>query len=565
MKAVRTLAIVLALCTSGLLGAKVARAADTPDAPPNILLIVADDLGYSDIGAFGGEIATPALNRLAGAGLRFSNFHVLPTCSPTRAALLTGSDNHVAGLGVMAEFIYPAIAGLPGYAGHLPDNVATLAEVLRLAGYHTYMAGKWHLGDEAQHGPHARGFEQTFAMMHGGGSHWADQRPLSPSQMMAYRRNGRLVEDLPDDFYSSKDFTDALIGHIDAHRADRRPFFGYLSYTTPHDPLQAPAEYIAKYRGRYDTGWDALARERLASLKQLGLVPQAIDRIPETFMAKPWEGLSAEQRRLYARDMEVYAAMVDYMDASIGRLLAHLQRRGLYDDTLIVFLSDNGANGAAATSYPGNADGQYLSTFDNRLENRGLPGSFVEMGPGWARASSAPFRLFKSFTTQGGIKSPMIVKPPKAARDAGQWKHTFVHVTDLMPTILEAAGATYPKALDGRVLAQPSGVSFLPVLDGERIHARAARGVGYELFEMKAYIRDDWKLLRLPEPFGTGAWQLYDLKTDPGELHDLSERHPEVRESLIEAWRRYAEANGVHDHRGRFDALYRKAFGDRRP
>jgi arylsulfatase len=534
---------------------------DQPETPPNILLIVADDLGYSDIGPFGGEIRTPVLDRLAREGVRFSGFHVLPTCSPTRAALLSGNDNHVAGMGVMAEFIYPEIAELPGYVGHLADQVATLPEILRTAGYHTYMTGKWHLGEEDQQSPYARGFERTFTMMNGGGSHWADMQPLSPPQGMIYRKNGERLAELPEDFYSSKDYTDALIEFIDTDRGDGRPFFAYLSYTAPHDPLHAPAEYIERYRGKYDAGWDALALERLASLKELGLIPDSVEEFPANFMTREWETLSAEEKRIHARDMEVYAAMVEYLDMSIGRLFEYLQTNGLYDNTLIVFFSDNGANGAPATAYPGNADGSFLATFDNRVDNRGLPNSFIDMGPSWAQASSAPFRLFKSFTSQGGIKAPMIVKTPGTMAGAGQWSHAFLHVTDIMPTFLELAGASYPETLDDRALKPPTGQSLMPILSGEQETIREEEGVGYELFEMKAYIRGNWKILRLPEPFGSGAWALYDLATDPGEMNDLSEDYPEIKEELIAAWQQYAEANEVFDHKGRFDALYRKVYG----
>ncbi|MBT8462064.1 MAG: arylsulfatase, partial [Gemmatimonadetes bacterium] len=515
-----------------------------PQARPNILLIVADDLGYSDVGAFGGEIRTPTIDQLAAEGLRFSSFHALPTCSPTRSALLSGNDNHVAGLGVMGEFIYPEIADLPGYEGHLSDQVATIPEILRGAGYHTYMAGKWHLGEDDAQSPYARGFEQTFTMMNGGGSHWADMRPLHPSEMI-YRRNGQRIEALPDDFYSSKDYTDALIEFIDSNKDDGNPFFAYMSYTAPHDPLHAPAEYTAKYSGQYDYGWDALAVRRLTRLQELGLVPPDIMEFPPNFMTREWDSLSAEDKAAYARDMEVYAAMVEYMDMSIGRLFDCLREHGLYENTLIVFFSDNGANGAHATAYPGNADGSYLATFDNSLENRGLPGSFIDLGPSWAQASSAPFRFFKSFTAEGGIKSPLIAKMPGTTSTAGQWNHALLHVTDVMPTFLEAAGAAYPQTLDGRPIRQPIGRSMVPLLDGTKQSIRENEGIGYELFEMRAYFQDDWKLLRLPEPFGTGTWELYNLALDPCEMHDVSAENPDVKAAMVEAWQRYAEANDV--------------------
>jgi arylsulfatase len=379
---------------------------------------------------------------------------------------------------------------------------------------------------------------------------------------MIYRRNGQRIDTLPEDFYSSKNYTDSLIAFIDGNRDDEKPFFAYASYTAPHDPLHAPAEYVAKYGGTYDDGWDALARKRLASLQELGLVPGDISEFPPNFMTQAWDDLPAEQKAVHARDMEVYAAMVEYMDMSIGRLFEYLREVGLYDNTLIVFFSDNGANGAHATAYPGNADGSYLATFDNTLENRGLPGSFIDMGPNWAQASSAPFRFFKSFTTQGGIRSPLIAKFPGPMTAAGQWSDAFLHVTDLMPTFLEIAGATYPQTIEGRAIRPPIGRSMLPVLNGSRESVRDDEGVGYELFEMRAYLQNEWKLLRLPEPFGTGGWELYNLAVDPGEIHDVSAENPDVKAALAEAWERYAEANDVVDHQGRFDAAYRAAYGD---
>ena len=528
---------------------------------PNILLIVADDLGFSDIGSYGGDISTPILDQLAKEGMRFSSFHVLPTCSPTRSALLTGNDNHVAGLGVMGEFIYPEIEGLSGYAGHLSDRVVTIAEILKSAGYHTYMTGKWHLGEDDEQSPFKRGFEETFTMMNGGGSHWFDMKPLTPLNPMIYRKNGKRLSELPKNFYSTKDYTDSLIQIIERNKEDGKPFFAYLSYTAPHDPLHAPAEYIAKYKGKFDDGWEALSLKRLENLKKLGLVPEDLNEFPPNLVTQNWGTLGAEEKKVYTRDMEIYAAMVDYMDMSIGRLFKYLKNNGLYNNTVIVFFSDNGANGAHATSYPGNADGNYLGTFNNKIENRGLPNSFVEMGPGWARAASAPFRMFKSFTTEGGIKSPLIVKLTGEMTNKGHWNHSFLHVTDIMPTLLELAGATYPETVNAKPVKKAIGKSIIPILTSSKEKIHENEGMGYELFEMKAYIQDDWKLLRLPVPFGSGDWELYNLKEDPGEIHDVSDKYPKKKATLLKGWRQYVTQNQVFDHKGRFDAMIRKIYG----
>lgn len=252
---------------------------------------------------------------------------------------------------------------------------------------------------------------------------------------------------------------------------------------------------------------------------------------------------------------------VDYMDMSIGRLFDYLKGNDIYDNTLVVFFSDNGANGAPVSAYPGNADGAYLGSFDNELENRGLANSFIDMGPGWAQAVSSPFRLYKSFTSEGGIKAPVIVKLPGASAGDGSWNHSFVHVTDIMPTLLELAEATYPETVNGKAVKAPIGDSILPILMGETDTIHVDKGMGYELFEMKAYIQDGWKLLRLPAPFGSGEWTLHNLREDPGEMHDLSDEHPNQKAELLKAWQEYAERNEVFDHKGRFDALYRRAYG----
>ena len=533
---------------------------DAPKQNPNILLIVADDLGFSDIGPFGGNIHTPVLDKLGKEGGLFSNFHVLPTCSPTRSALLTGNDNHVAGLGIMSEMDYPALQRLklPGYSGALTKQVVTIPELLRENNYHTYMVGKWHLGEGAGQNPYDRGFEQTFILGTGGGSHWNDQRALAPLQHMEYTRNGVVVKP-PQDFYSTKNYTDSLLQFIDRGKADQKPFFAFLSYTAVHDPLHAPQEYIARYKGKFDKGWDSLFVSRVHNLKALGIVPADVKSVKNPAIPA-WSSLSKEMQQEYARDMEVYAGMLDYLDMSIGRVFDYLKQNGMYDNTLIIFMSDNGANGAIASTYPGNEDGQYMATFDHELANRGLKGSYPEMGPGWAQASSAPFRYFKSFTSEGGIKAPLIVKMPGKMKNAGQWNRSFIHVTDVMPTILELTGTSYPTEYKGNVLHPLIGKSLLPVLNGSQVDIHANDGMGYELFEMKAYIKGNWKILRLPEPMGSGQWELYDLEKDPGETTDLSGQFPDIKNELLKAWGEYSIQNSVYDHKGHFDSLYRQSF-----
>ena len=511
--------LVLVLTLPGWRGVSEAaeRVADVKPQQPNILLIVADDLGYSDIGPFGADIATPTLDTLAREGLMLTNFHVLPTCSPSRSVLLSGMDNHRAGLGTMGELKTPEMEGHPGYAGYLNFEVAALPEVLKAAGYHTYMAGKWHLGSEEKTIPHARGFEETFVLVPGGGSHWSDRKPIAPpaEYEMIYRRNGKVVESLPDDFYSTKDYTDYLLEWITKDHGDDRPFFAYLSYTAPHDPLHAPREYIDKYRGKFDEGWDVLREKRLEGLKALDIVSTDARAFPRLASVEAWDDMPAVERRNRARDMEVYAAMIDYLDEQIARVIDLLKETGQYDNT---------------------------------LENRGLVNSFIEQGPGWAQASMSPSRMFKGFPSEGGIRSPCLVKLPGEAPNAGTMNHSFFHVRDIMPTLLDAAGVPPPQTIGGRKVQPLQGKSVLDLLSGQTRTAYAgADEVGYELFGLKAYFSGDWKILWMPRPFGKGEWELFDLREDPAEMNDLSAMHPDRLNKMVARWEQYKTDNGVLD------------------
>jgi len=541
------LLVLITTVTFGIISCSLRRQPSKKGKRSNILLIVADDLGYSDIGPFGGEISTPTLDRLAKEGLRFTNFHVLPSCSPTRSVLMSGMDNHQAGLGTMGELKTPEMVGHSGYAGYLNFEVAALPEVLKAGGYHTYMAGKWHLGHEEENSPHARGFEETFILAPGGGSHYNDRKPLSPPQTMIYRRNGEEVKSLPDDFYSTKYYTDMLLKWIKKDHKDGKPFFAYLSYTAPHDPLHAPKEYIEKYKGKYDGGWDVLREKRLQGLKDLGIIHKDAKSFPRLPSVKAWDQMAAEERAEAARDMEVYAAMVDYMDEQIKRVLDYLKEIGEYDNTMIIFFSDNGANGHPNTAYPGQTE-EYLNSFDNSLENRGLKNSFIEPGPGWSQVSMAPSRMFKAFTSEGGIKTPMLVKLPGKMAHADTLNHSFFHVRDIMPTILDLVKIVSPEKFKDREVRPLQGKSVLDLFAGKSESPYAeANQVGYELFGMKALFDGEWKILWMPPPFGKGEWELYNLEKDPAEINDLGNKYPEKVMRMIDLWKQYKKENNVLD------------------
>jgi arylsulfatase A-like enzyme len=539
------------LSTVLVLEVSTCQAADPPQGKPNILLLVADDLGYSDIGCFGGEINTPNIDALAARGLRATSFYVAPSCSPSRSMLLTGTDNHIAGIGNMAEWTGPTQRGQPGYEGYLNTRVVTVATLLREAGYHTYMAGKWHLGEKPDQWPAARGFERDLSLLQGAGSHWSDMLGLLPSEpKVTYTHNGKQVQELPADYYSSKDLTDFIIQSIDEHGRDGQPFFAYLAYQAPHGPLAVPDEGRDKYQGRYDKGYDAVREERLARQKALGIVGKDTVTFPRLPNIPAWSTLTDDQRRLAARKMELYAAMVESMDDQIGRLFNHLKQAGKYDNTLIVFISDNGAAGEdlaeLVTKLAPEARDWFDRTFDNRPENWGRPGSAVEYGPPWAQVSSVPFRLFKGVVAEGGIRSPIIVSGPGVGHK-GEISHSVLHVMDLLPTFLESAGVEHPTSRDGSRVAPPQGKSMWPLLAGREQATRTdADWLGWELFGNRAIRQGDWKLLYLSKGAGgTGDWELFNLREDPAELHDLSAKHPDKRKALLELWDEYVKRNGV--------------------
>lgn len=523
---------------------------------PNFLVIVADDLGFSDLGAFGGEIATPNLDALAHAGVRFTDFHTASACSPTRAMLLSGTDHHVAGIGTMAEALPPHLADKPGYEGYLNERVAALPELLHEAGYFTAMAGKWHLGLTLERSPSARGFERSFALLPGAANHYGfepvgedDEQPrLMRSTRGLYVEDGLYAENLPDDFYSSDAFADKLIQYLGERKDDDRPFFAYLPFSAPHWPLQAPAEIVEHYRGRYDAGPDALRAERLAKQKALGLLDAEVSAHPVVAPTPEWDALSPQERAFSARTMEVYAAMVERLDWNVGRVIAHLKETGEFDNTFVLFLSDNGAEGALLEALP--IFGPDLQRFirdyyDNSLANVGRGNSYVWYGPRWAQAGTAPSRLYKAFTTEGGIR--VVAFAHHAALDRRGVGDAFATVMDVVPTVLELAGVEHPGThWRGREIAAVKGRSLLPYLRNEADAVHDATHVtGWELFGRRAVRQGDWKAVFIPAPAGPGVWQLYDLARDPGETQDLAEAEPARLQTLLAHWETYVEENGV--------------------
>ncbi|KAI0416319.1 alkaline-phosphatase-like protein [Xylaria grammica] len=546
---------------------------------PNFLIFLADDLGFSDIGPFGGEINTPNLDKLAKDSILFTDFHAAAACSPSRAMIMTGTDHHIAGLGNLIEWTNisgqndpngtmstSVQRGMPGYEGYLNERVVALPELLRDAGYHTLMSGKWHLGLTPERSPKVRGFERSLAHLPACSNHYAyepqlegaDKIPdfMTMSFIALHSEDGEYVKKLPEGWYSSDGYGDKMLQYLKDWKegGDERPFFGYLPFTAPHWPLQAPQEYIKKYRGVYDEGPEALRQKRLQRLKDLGMVPQDVEPHPVVAdEVKEWNELSDVERANSCRAMECFAGMVEAIDANVGKITKYLEEIGELDNTFVCFLSDNGAEGAAYEAYPivqSNMLQHLQKYYDNSIDNLGNGNSFIWYGPRWAQAATAPSRLYKAYTTEGGVRVPYLMKPPAAFGGqvpGGSITHQFATVMDLAPTILEMAGVAHPApTYQGRQIVAMRGKSMVPYLSAqaETIHEKDFIN-GWETCGRAACRRGDWKIVFIPKPKGPERWQLYNLATDPGEVHDLAEQEPERLKELIKLWDIYVLETGV--------------------
>ncbi|KAJ6014402.1 sulfatase PB10D8.02c [Penicillium herquei] len=548
---------------------------------PNFLVIVADDLGFSDISPYGGEIKTPTLEKLAKDGIRMTNFHTASACSPTRSMLFSGTDNHIAGLGQMAEVMKgfgTYYDDKPGYEGYLNWRVAALSEILQDNDYLTIMSGKWHLGLTKELSPSNRGFTKDFSLLPGAGNHhaWEPQFDAAVGKHPIIATNGHWMNDgefvnakeLGEDFYSTKSFTDRLLGYLDGRTETEKeqPFFAYLPYTAPHWPLQAPKEVVEKYAGFYDDGPDALAQKRLQRLKELGLVAENVEAAPPSGrLGQPWNELTEEERKISARKMEVFAAMVEVMDDHIGRVIDHLESTGELDNTFILFMSDNGAEGASLEALPlmggkksfGDIIEEY---YDNSLENIGNKDSYTWYGPRWACAAEAPSRGFKAWITEGGIRCPCLIRYPGFKPEEYAVTNRFSTVMDILPTILELAQIPHPgNTFRGREVVIPRGKSWVSHLASpdysatdSTIHGEDVHIHGWELFGQRAIREGKWKAVFIDPPRGKGDWELYNMEADPAELNDLSETEKEVMDRLIEHWERYYAETGMVQPPGEF-------------
>jgi len=530
------------------------------DNRPNILLIIGDDMGFSDLGIYGSEVATPNIDALAIEGLQFTNFHVGATCSPTRSLLLTGVDNHRNGLGNMHEFLTDDQKGQPGYEGYLNNRVVTIVTLMRDAGYRTSMAGKWHLGADEGYRPHDRGFDQTFALLEGAGSNYGE---ISGGEgqhgSLNFTSNGKLVE-RPHGIHSNELYVDKLIGFLDPEQNSDQPFFAYLSTQTAHWPHQAPREFIDKYRSVYSAGWDVIRAQRIEKLKSLGILSQDHPLSPRFPGVPAWDELPDEAKKMQANRMAAYGGMIDHMDVHIGRVIDHLKETGQYDNTIIIYMSDNGPDWSQPNI--GGGEAWYNANYPKTaVEDIGLEGSFSSYGPPWAQVAAAHLSGFKTFSTEGGLRVPFIIRYPEWF-EAGRTDE-FVYVTDLSATLLEIAGVEHPgTSYKGREVFPMNAKSMLPFLRGETSgHRGADEWLGYELFGNSAVFQGDYKAYRLGAWLqntgveNAGEWQLYNLKADPSELHNLAEQEPERLAALVELYAQYSKDMGVIDVPADFDPV----------
>jgi len=495
----------------------------SPGGRPNIVLIMADDMGFSDIGCYGGEIHTPNLDSLAAGGLRFTQFYNAARCCPTRASLMTGLYPHQAGIGHMV-----GDKGYPAYQGYLNDRCVTIAEALKLGGYRTLMSGKWHVGEDRPHWPTDRGFDKYFGLISGGANYFDITKPKAKGV-----KRQMAVDDQPytppkEGFYITDAFSDNAVKFVDSYGRDDKPFFLYLPYTAPHWPLHAWPEDIAKYKGKYKGGWDKLRRRRYARMVEMGLISSKWKMSPRDATAKLWS--EVEDKDLLDLKMAVYAAQIERMDYGIGRVLDKIRQIGAWDNTLIMFLADNG----------GCAEGGPVG-FDNR--KNGLPpggvDSYMSYGLSWANASNTPFRRYKHWVHEGGIATPLIAHWPATIKKGGSLTNEPGHIIDIMATCLDVAQVEYPQVHKGNRIVPLEGRSLLPIFKSGKRNGHEA--IFWEHEGNRAVRMGKWKLVAVHGK----SWELYDLEADRTELNNLAQEYPEKLEQLDTMYKEWAKRCGV--------------------
>jgi arylsulfatase len=520
-----------------------------PKGAPNVVVIILDDVGFADLGCYGGEVLTPHMDALAAEGLRYVNFRTTAMCSCTRAALLTGLNHHSAGMGWLADID----SGYPGYRGDLTREAATLPEVLQEAGWSTFLTGKWHVNNADHSGPNGpfhnwpthRGFDRAY---------WYQGHSSDHFHPGALFEGSAHVEAGGEGYYLSDDLADHAIGYIRTQKlmAPEKPFYLQVAFGGAHSPLQARAEDRDLHKGRFDAGWDVIRKQRLDRQKALGIAQATVELPPLSFGAEPWDSLSAVQKKVYSRYMEVFAGMITGVDRAIGKVMAELEALGVRDNTLVILFSDNGASAEGTETGTPNifapAFGRAVPVEQaaEMLDHMGEDGSFPHYPIGWANASNTPYRLYKQYAALGGVADPMILSWPRQVQEKGAVRRQFVHVIDLFPTILEACGVERPQLYKGLPQKPVEGASIAGTLASATAKTRTEQY--FELGGFRAYQEGDWRLVAVHsrgKPYTDDHWGLYDLAKDPNELKDLSEVHPDVVQRLVAKWDAAAVAHNV--------------------
>lgn len=540
---------------------------------PNIVVIVGDDVGFADTQPYGSEVATPNLMELAEEGIKFTNFHASPTSSVTRSMMLTGANSHEVGLGTFDYAVYPDAVGEPGYEGFLTKKGVTVATLLKENGYHTYMAGKWHLGHDDGFLPDDRGFEESYGILAGGSNHFnrdmmfpaknaATAQALQKGEIPGVEveptyRNGEVVSDEYKGQYSDQVYTDEVIKMIESNRNDGKPFFAYVPFTAIHLPLQAPeAAYADKVEYYATHGWDSVREDRFNRMKEMGVIPKDASLSDRNSLSRPWDSLTEKEQQWYGKKMAVAMGMMELQDQQIGQIVDYLKSIDEYDNTYIMYLADNGPE---ATDITGENISDLIRTwtahhFDNSVENLGKENSSVSLGPEWASASTGGLSWYKAYTAEGGIRVPFIVKPAKellegdGALKPGTQTNDLSQVKDVAATILEIAEVEHPgTSYKGRKVAPMSGVSLLPYFEGktETVHT-SDNPIPFELFGSGILLKGDYKIIRISTGMGGDSeWHMYNTKTDPAEQHDLRDKKPILFREMLADYQTYEREQNI--------------------
>jgi arylsulfatase A-like enzyme len=528
---------------------------DSMDARPNVVIILVDDAGLMDFQPFGGEAKMPAIQTLADQGVRFNNYRTSPLCAPSRAMLLTGIDNHRTGIATIPEVIPAEHRNARGYSLALEPGVKTIADRLQDAGYRTYMTGKWHMGSRSiEELPVSHGFDRSFILDASGADNW-EQKPY-----LAFDPIARWFEDdqpatLPENFYSSEFIVDTMIDYLAEGNPDRQsgrqPFFAYLAFQAIHIPIQAPPEFTNNYEGVYDSGWHALREARWRKAQLLGIIPKGAPLAEMHEGHRNWETLSDDDRRYYTKAMMVNAGMLEAMDHHIGRLISWLASQGELENTLFVVTSDNGPEHNDIINSPGMGLWYPISGYNKDVETMGEKGSLVSIGPEWASAAASPSKLFKFYSSDGGIRVPLIIAG--AGITQTDIHSSFALVTDIVPTVLELLGVAEQNENDEIAI---TGRSLLPVIRKDTDFTYGPDdAVGIEVSGNSALFKGRYKLSRDMAPHGDGAWRLFDIQNDPGETQDLAADKPELLAELMDDYRKYARHYGVQEIPQGYDTL----------